>query len=392
MMTTVSAVKPMVSYRALELGAGPLEIGFIVSSFAILSVLAAMPIGRAVDLYGEKPFIVVGIVLVLASLALALASTSVLLLAASQALLGLGQIVSTVGNQTLLGNAGARTELHSRFGHYSVVNSFGQLVGPGAAGLLAVAGATFVLGSTGTVFAAGLVLAGFAALFAVVGLPRIARRPDAVGEDSTAQRRSASPIDVLRLPRMKQALFASATVLVSVDLLMAYFPIYGDANGLSIETVGFLLSLRAGASMFSRVLMGRMISAAGQYTVLAGSMVVAALGMVALGAVSEFWMLCLLMIALGLGLGLGQPMTMAWVADNATEHGRGIALAVRLTGNRLAQVVIPFVMGGVATIGGVTGMFTTLGVVLGLSAVVVKLDRTGAPQPTDVADAMVAPE
>jgi MFS family permease len=378
MMATVAAVRPMVSYRALELGAGPLEIGFIVSSFAILAVVTAVPIGRGVDLFGEKRFVVAGCVLVFVSLGITLASASVLLLAASQALLGLGQIITTIGSQTLIANAGSDSERLSRFSHYSVTMSFGQLVGPGAAGLLAAVGTGFVAGPTGTVFVAGLATIGVAALLAL-GLPAVRKRRDLPGDAPPTRDGSSSVLGVLRRPRMKQALFASATVLVSVDLLTSYLPIYGTENGLSVETVGLLLSLRAAASILSRLLMGRLIRAGGQYTVLAGSMIIAALGMVALGFVTDFWVLCLVMVVLGLGLGIGQPMTMAWVAHNATEHGRGIALAVRLTGNRLAQLVIPSIMGGVAVVGGVTGMFAALGVVLGLSALVVRVDRRAPP-------------
>jgi hypothetical protein len=66
---------------------------------------------------------------------------------------------------------------------------------------------------------------------------------------------------------MGPALFASATVLVSVDFLLAYFPIYGTATGLSVQAVGLLLSMGAAASMCSRIFMGRLIRAKGQLDV-----------------------------------------------------------------------------------------------------------------------------
>jgi MFS family permease len=384
-MTTIAAVKPMVSYRALEFGAGPLEIGLIVSSFALLSALAAVPVGRAVDRSGAKPFIVGGTVLVLASLAVALSSTTVLVLALSQMLLGLGQIVSTVGGQTLIANQGDRAGIRSRFANYSVTMSLGQLVGPAAAGLLAVAGATTALGPTGTVFAAGCVTVGAAVVLSVAGIPG-PRLGNAQRDEASPPAGPASAREVIRMPHMKTALFASAMVLVTVDLLMAYFPIYGVQHGLSVATVGFLLSLRAFASIVSRLSMGRLVRATTQSTVLAGSMFLAASGMLMLAWASEFWVLCGLMIALGFGLGIGQPLTMAWVADSATEQARGVALAVRLTGNRLAQLLIPSFMGGVAAVGGITGLFVTLSLVLTTGAVFVRLDARASPEPTNASD------
>lgn len=50
--TSVYAARPMVSYRALELDAGPLMIGLIASAYAVLSLVAAVPVGRWVDGWG----------------------------------------------------------------------------------------------------------------------------------------------------------------------------------------------------------------------------------------------------------------------------------------------------------------------------------------------------
>ena len=41
--TAVYGTRPLVSYRALELGAGTFELGLIVAAYAGLSVLAALP-------------------------------------------------------------------------------------------------------------------------------------------------------------------------------------------------------------------------------------------------------------------------------------------------------------------------------------------------------------
>ena len=63
----ISAARPMVTYRALELGASPVGIGLIASSFSVLALLAALPLGRWMDRADEGRFLVAGTVLVAAS-------------------------------------------------------------------------------------------------------------------------------------------------------------------------------------------------------------------------------------------------------------------------------------------------------------------------------------
>ena len=50
----------------------------------------------------------------------------------------------------------------------------------------------------------------------------------------------------------------------------------------------------------------------------------------------------------GFFLGLGQPLTMTLISTAVPGTWRGSALAVRLMGNRLGQVILPVVAGAVA--------------------------------------------
>lgn len=81
-----------------------------------------------------------------------------------------------------------------------------------------------------------------------------------------------------------------------------------------------------------------------------GALAVAAIPMPA-------WMLFVVMAVLGLGLGIGQPVTMSWLSAQAPAGQRGRALALRLAGNRVGQVVLPSVIGVVAAGFGAAGVF-----------------------------------
>lgn len=389
LQTAVYAIRPMVSYQALDLGAGEFELGVIASAYAVLSLLLAVPIGRWVDRWGEPRFVVVGsAIITLVALWLVWAD-SVVALAASQAALGMGHIMTVVGAQALIANRGDPTRRDARFGMFTVVVSLGQLAGPAVGGL--VAGSGFAGGSagppggaqeglgTGFVFA---VSAGAAGLATVVGALLLLAGPsrrsypgrlDVPTEGGPGDRVPAWTAmgQVLRIPSMPHAMAASLTVLTAIDLIAVYLPAYGQTHGLSVETVGLLLATRAAASIVSRLLMLPMIRVLGRRRLLLSSIVLPAAALAGVPFLDALPLLYAAMAVIGFGLGLGQPITLAWVADRAPDEIRGTALGVRLSGNRLGQTVLPSAVGAVAGISGVAGVFVSLAVLLGASAAAV---------------------
>ena len=376
----IYAIRPMASYRAISLGAGPLDLGIIASSFAVLSLLVAVPIGRWVDRWGEPRFVTAGAgIISLVSLTL-LGIGSVPALALSQAVLGLGHIMSVVGTQTLIANAGAPDRRDARFGVYTVVVSLGQLAGPAVGGLLAGAAASDPATGAATtgqdrfgttvVFGGAAAFAAFACLVAAslwwLPTSQVRHRRDELPDPPVTSRKALAR--VLVVPSMPQAMLASLTVLTSIDILVAYLPAYGEATGLPVEVVGFLLATRAAASMASRLVMLPLIALFTRRRLLVLSMMVPALALAALPLLDALALLYLAMGVIGFGLGLGQPITLAWVAGQAPPEVRGTAIGVRLSGNRLGQTALPAIVGAIAGATGLVAVFLSLAVMLGISA------------------------
>lgn len=383
----------MVSYRVLALGASPVELGAVAAAFAVLSFVFAVPVGRWIDRHGEGRFVVLGAVLT-AGVAFALVGTdSLFLLGLTQALLGLGHVLMTVAIQTLIANSDEPARRDTRFGAFTVVVSFGQLAGPALAGVLAGQGVSV----TASPQAAAAGVAGAVRVFAVAGgaavlacllaatlwraAPSVrSLRPgkraagEPVAHGSASDGRTAagtarpSIARVLRLPSMPQAMFASVAVLTSSDILVVYLPAYGQAAGLSVATVGFLLATRSAASLVARMFMAALVAWLGRGPVLVACAAVPAVTL-ALVPLSHSSPLLFVLIALaGLGLGLGQPLSLAWVAGKAPRGVRGTALAVRLSGNRLGQVVVPAAIGGLVGLTGPGVIFWALTSMLAASS------------------------
>lgn len=376
---TVYAVRPLATYRALELHAGPAEVGAVASTFALFSFFMAVPAGRWVDRWGEPPFILAGSVLTTLGALLAGWAGSVAMLAATQAFLGLGHLLAVVASQALIANRTDESIRDDRVGLYTVMASLGQLAGPALVSLVAGSGGernlqpAFWLGAALTAVAGGLAwpLAKSAGAGAARGHVRAAGagaghggaagaghggaagtgRGVVAGAGRAAARVAAGfgqVARILRRPGMIPAMLASLTVLSSIDILSAYLPVLGEIRGLPVSVVGLLLSVRAALSMVSRLFMAALLRRFERGPLLFACMALPALAVAALPWMPSVAGLCALMAVAGLGLGLGQPLTMTWVANRAPRDQRGTALGVRLSGNRLGQLVMPAMVGSIA--------------------------------------------
>ena len=76
----------------------------------------------------------------------------------------------------------------------------------------------------------------------------------------------------------------------------------------------------------------------------------------------------LLAAVIGAGLGFGQPLSMTIVVRLVPGYARATALAIRLTGNRIGQVVAPAAAGIVAGSAGARSVFWMTSVFLATSA------------------------
>jgi MFS family permease len=284
------------------------------------------------------------------------------LLAASQALLGLGQLAAVVASQTLVSRRGDRKTRSARFGLYAAGAAIGQLIGPLAGAAIVAAGASGSGPGPGLV-----VFGGAAAVTMMLGtwLLHVEGRhgPRTLAGGGIAEKVPA--MTILRWPGMGRTMTASLSINLGVDTLVVFLPAYGEANGIPVGVIGALLALRSLVAIGARVLTGRMVRWLGEANSLLLAMFVAAVAFATIPLTTNVLVLGTQMALLGLGLGLGQPLTLAWVAATSPPAAMGTAVAVRLTGNRMAQLVAPAILGAMAGPAGVAAVFLALAAMLG---------------------------
>lgn len=351
-------VRPATTYRALELDVPGFALGLLAASYAVFPLLLALPIGGLVDRLGERRLMAIGAAVVLGCSAFLLFwGTSVPALVAGTALLGAGQLACVVGQQAVVANNAASTRLDSAFGYLTFAASLGQALGPLA---ISVVGGASVRPNTQAIFLLATAMSLVLFLTTFVISSKVSR-----GRRTTKGGPKGSAAALLRTPGVVRALATSATVLAVVDLTVVYLPALGAERGLTAATVGLMLTVRALFSMVSRLGLGSMSRKLGRMKLLVLSLAISTVSLAVAAIPMPAWLLFVVMAFLGLGLGIGQPLTMSWLSAQAPEGQRGRALALRLAGNRVGQVVLPSAIGVVAVGLGAAGVFLASAVAVG---------------------------
>jgi MFS family permease len=357
----IYVVRPIVTYKALELGADAALVGIIGATFALAPLIFAIRIGQFVDKGRAGIALTAGsVILALTTLALLFIDSIPLLMVAMPAL-GMGHLLVMVGGQTMIANRSGSELYEKNFGLLTFYASLGHGLGPLFGGWLADSGEARVNANAAFLFALILFLL---AIISVIALARKVENPSLVLSDST----KTTVASVMKTSTFKSAIFVASATTAVVDVVLIFLPLFGRQIGLSVSEVGVLLAIRALASMGVRLVLGEISRKLGLRLILNAGSALTLVSMVALALVDNFWIIAVIMLVSGFAMGIGQPATMAWVSRIASADSRGLAIAIRLTANRFGQVALPALAGVIAG-GGVAGVFYMLAVVQAASIV-----------------------
>ncbi|AHK29432.1 hypothetical protein Pd630_LPD02206 [Rhodococcus opacus PD630] len=357
------AVRVLVSYRVLALGGDAVTIGIVTALFSLAPLLVAVRIGRAVDRRHAAAVLRTGVLLTTLGVLVIAASGDLIVLALGNVVLGFGQILVTVAGQGFITLLSPPGELDRGFAGLTLGVSVGQAVGVPLVGLIAAGS------SDGGVVETTLALTvmGAVSLAAIPFAWPIRERPQAAELPSPGDRQSV--FSMISTTGMRPAVFSSLIVLASVDVVVAYLPVLGHEFGFSVLLVSLLLTARTAASIVSRAFLPWLLTRVSRQKLLISATLCSALPTALLPFVPDPVGMALLLVVAGFFWGIGQPLTMTWVAGLVTAANRAAALSLRLTGNRLGQVLIPLAAGAAAGVAGTSSIFVITGGLLGTAAV-----------------------
>jgi len=362
----VSLVRVTTSYRAVELEVPVVWIGAIAAAFALFPIFLAVWVGRFIDRGNDAVAVWIGSGLITLSCAGFAIFPSAIALLVFTALAGTGHLFMHSANQLLCVRAGGENNMDRVFGNYMLAAALGQGLGPFVVGWL---GGSATVPPTGLLFTLGF---GLSAVTLAIALA-IPRGREAAGKKKGGE---VMPLRaLLRLPGVKAVIAAGIFISTAQDLIVIYLPVLGTERAIEAEVIGVLLAVRAGFSMVARVFYARMVEAFGREPLMVVFTFVAALAFLLLAAPLPLWAMHVTVAVMGFTIGTAALVSVTTVIDRTPKPARGTANSLRVVGNRIGQVALPFGAGLVAAATGVAGILVAIAVTLAASAATVKLSR-----------------
>ena len=364
---TIYVLRPMITYRALELDANAAQIGLIASVYALFPVVLALHFGKWVGRMGEAKFIIYGTLAMLVTSVALMFANSITLLALAAGAAGLAHLACMIGGQSMVALRAPRESYDRYFGFYTFSASVGHMLGPIVAAIVAGSNGNLPK-STSNAFLLGVVLT-ILALFPVIRWRN--ERPTVVAQQSS-EGTFKTAINLVKRPGILAAIYISLAISSVADVLVVFLPLFGTENNFSPYAVGAILAIRAGTTMLSRFFLGRLSDRFTTFQLLWWSTVISVISCAAMAFARTPLTLGLIVFVAGFSLGIGQPLTMSLVSQKTQSNERALAVSARLMGNRIGQFLVPAAAGIAAAASGAGAVFIGLAVLLGSSLFSVK--------------------
>lgn len=346
---------PLVPLLLLDLEASPGVLGTVVSVSVVGSILVAVPGGTLVNRWGTRKLMFRSGLLSAVSCLFMAAFPTIVGLFVGLAFMEIGKLLFILGAQAHVSNLGQNRDLNLDFGWYGMAAAIGQMAGPFVSGLCIDHAGKAVT---------WIVIAGFGSV-TIAFLPSLVS-PGMVAPGSqakTGKRRKNLRYYLNTYAVM--AILASFAVVFADGARTTFYPVLLKSFGYSATVIGVFLSLRALVSMSVRLFMAWFIRfAGGRFQALIVSLFIMSLGIAATPFCTGYFLLVLNAVLVGIGIGMSLPLSMAMVSEGVEPEDRGVAMGIRLTGNRLAQFVNPVFFGLVAEAYSLSTAFFTGGLFL----------------------------
>ncbi|MGQ0551578.1 MAG: MFS transporter [Armatimonadota bacterium] len=339
-MVGFGIVMPILPFFARRFGASPLQMGLLITVWALAQFVASPFWGAAADRFGRKPILIVGLIgYAFGFIALALAQSYTSLLAAR--VLG-GLLASSVipAGQAIAADITLPQDRGAVIGHMGAGFGLGFLVGPAIGGLLAAAGPNvpFYAAAAGSVLALPLVI------WLVAEPPPDARRLAA------ARLGLGGIMAALRSPEVPLYLLAFAATFGGSSLfsMLGYYAI--DRAGGTPANVGVMFTaLGVGAVLTQILLIGPVTSRWGEAMGIRFGFAAGAVGFIAVALAGTPIAITILVGVTSMAMALLRPL-LAALNSRVTTLGYGTSLGMQTAFDSLGRTLGPLWAGAIYSV------------------------------------------
>ncbi|MEH7235606.1 MFS transporter [Bacillus sp. JJ1562] len=340
--TVMNMTRAIISLYATDMGASTFDIGMLTAVYAFFPLIFAIHAGRIADKIGDRLPVIVGLLGIAAGMAIPFYFPSLISLYISQLIVGVSTIFINVSLQNLLGNISNENNRDRYYSYFGMVVAFGSMIGPVVAGYM---GEHI---SYSSVF--------FASMFIIIVPMIMSLFIPVIKRNGEVKKISLnSSVSLLKIPILRKALIASALVLYSRDIFIAYFPLFAKQYGITTSMIGWIIAIQGFAIIIVRFLLPALTEKHGRDCVLIASVFMAGISFLLVPFTGNVILLGALSAIMGLGLGCGQPLSMTTTYNASPISRTGEVLGLRLASNRLSQLIAPVFFG---LVGSWTGIFS----------------------------------
>jgi len=347
-------VLPLLPTYAAVFHVSPAAIGFLVTSFSLLQLVAVPVWGAISDRFGRRPVLIVGLVGSAASYVLFAVAGSYWALLVSRIVAG--AMGATIGvAQAYIADITTPERRAHAMGVLGAAFAMGFILGPALGGVLA----THSYSSAGVVAAA---LCAANALAAFAWLPETPRH-------ETTRRQGRLPLTALLSPLAASFLLTAAFAVIHVTLPLFGRDLWHDSTrqmGMLFAYMGIISAVVQGG------VVGRLAPRVGEYRLAAGGGLLLAVGLALVPAATTRLALYAALGALSAGSALATPSVYAAVSRRAAASQQGAALGITQTASTLGRIVGPTIAGFLIGASGLRAPFWA-GAVLGVLGMVAAL-------------------
>ena len=353
-LSIVPMASLVVPLWALALGASPVWIGIAIGARSLLPMLLSIHGGVLMDRLGTRRVMLFFAVVTLLAFPLYPLFPALSALILLQLVTGLSQGLAWVGSQTLYGQFTRGSPKHA--GRVTFFTNAGAFAGPLIAGMVWSA-----LGATGAF--ALLTLWSLALVVATLILPRDIDRPIksvALREVVPQLSDYAKAFALCAIPVVALVMIFTFLRIAVSGMQNSFYVVYLEQIGLSGTAIGMLIGcanfVASPASLITPP--RRFIRPA---WLMVNTTIASILCIAITPWFSDFAVLLALAALYGLGVGIGFPTLLSLLSNAVDPHVQGMSVGLRTTVNRVATLVVPVVMGGIAEIWDIESSFFIVG-------------------------------
>jgi DHA1 family multidrug resistance protein-like MFS transporter len=349
---------PAVPVFARDFGVGRTAAALVVSMFAAARMASAFGVGKLVDIFGARPVLGIGLVIVAASSGVAGLSQTYLQLLLLRGAGGVGSAMFTVASSSVMASAVPSKVRGRAMGAWSGSFLLGSVLGPVVGGPL-----TAISLRTPFFFYAGtLAVAAIVAFAALPSVPRLNKLERKAAEHAEGIR------EALQIPAFRVAMIADLAGSWANAVRVAIIPLFvTEALLLSEAWGGYGLAIAAAMNAVLLLPFGRWSDRRGRLGVVLIGGIASAVGMAALSAPPAMWLFVVAMVVCGIG-SAAQAVGPSAVLGDVANGRRGSVIASYQVVGDVGAMVGPLAAGGLADLFGYPAAFGLTAVISAVSA------------------------